>query len=137
MNSPAHDLVLYLVSQGVGAFGGEGDWSLHVSGEPATPENVITLYDTAGGDLDTDEQDVWQPSIQVRVRGKNYNAAYQKQVVIQKLLTRPGLDPVIDAETSRFTGVMMTSDVLSLGRDENKLYLLTANYRARRTEKEL
>lgn len=136
MNTPAHDLALYVVDQLGLKFGGNKPWSVHVGGEPAEPANVITFYDVGGGEPDTDEQDVTQPSIQVRVRSKDYSEAYAKQELIRDILIRPGLSPVIIAETSRFTGVMMTSDFLSLGKDENNLNLWTANYRSRRTKKE-
>lgn len=136
MNSTAHDVALYLADQGAGTFGGSTGWVLSANGEPPSPDTAITIYDTGGQDMDTDQQDVEQPTFQVRVRSKSQIDAHQKQVDIRTILVRPGVDPSFVAETSLFTGVDTTTGILSIGRDGNDRYLLTANFRARRTEKE-
>jgi hypothetical protein len=69
--------------------------------------------------------DVFRPTIMVRTRARNYNAAYAKQDAIRQLFTAT---PII-AGSSRFSGVIMSSDVISLGQDENKRHVLTSNYR--------
>ncbi|MCW5678455.1 MAG: hypothetical protein KIT65_10975 [Xanthobacteraceae bacterium] len=131
--SPAHLLALYLAQNGVGTFGGSAKWSISVSREPVDPPEAVTIYDTGGDGPDTDELDLLGPTIQVRVRGPNYAEAYAKQEEIRDLLI---LDqPVIvtpEGATvpAEFIGIVMQSDILAIGRDENDRHLLTANYSA-------
>lgn len=131
--SPAHLIALYLASNGAGTFGGAAKWSINVSREPVNPPEAVTLYDTGGEGPDTDELDLLGPTFQVRVRGPNYAEAYAKHEAIRDLLildqpitvTPPGAS--VPAE---FIGIVMQSDILAIGRDENDRHLLTANYRA-------
>lgn len=128
MNSPAHDIALYLDDMGVGVFGSASGWAIAVGAEPATPDDAITIYDTGGEDPDTDELDVDRTAIQVRVRSASYTGAYAKQDEIKDILI---LTQPIAADTSLLR-VMMTSDIMSLGRDDNNRHVLTSNYRTRR-----
>ena len=128
MNSPAHDTALYLAAQGVGAFGGDAQWSIHVGTEARTPDDVITVYDTGGEGADTDGQDIDRPALQVRVRGASYADAFDKHEEIRDLL-------VVDTPITMTTSTMRfreKPDVLSIGRDDNNRHILTANYRALR-----
>ena len=133
MNSPAHDTALYLAAAGVGIFAGEGEWGIYVGAEPTTPDNCITLYDTSGGQADTDQLDVFVNSLQVRVRSASYTAAYSQHRAIRQLLILPTKMSMV---TSVVTAIDLISDVGSIGKDSNNRHLLTANYRIRRIEKE-
>lgn len=129
--SPAHLIALYLAASGVGTFGGEAGWSINVSREPVKPFTAITLYDTGGDGPDTDELDWLRPTFQVRVRGTDYPDAYAKQEEIRDLLALP--QPITVTHLGKeyeFIGVVMQSDILAIGRDDNDRHLLTANYRA-------
>ena len=130
MNSPAHDLALYLETQSVGTFGGSSGWSINVSREPELPDTAITLYDTGGPGPTDDDQDQWESTVQVRVRSRDYAAAFAKHEAIRDLFVLPA--PII-GETTRFSGITMTSDILALGRDDNDRHLLTANYQVLRS----
>lgn len=125
--SPAHDLARYLVSQGVGALGGTAQWAISIAAEAEVPDDVVTLYDTGGLEPDTDELDLTRPSVQVRVRSKDYPGAYSKQLAIRDLLTLPNRITVSGG--SVFLLVAMSSDIMSIGRDDNGRHVLTANYR--------
>ncbi len=131
MNPPSLDIAKYLSSQGIGVLHGSADWGIHVASEPVKPNDVVTIYDTPGSEPDTDELDEYRPSMQIRVRSSNYLSAYSKQEAIRDLLIR---DRII-TETSTFYLMVLTSDILSIGRDENNRHILTANYRCRRTER--
>lgn len=134
MNSPAHDIALWLAAKpGFGGMGGLTDWCLNVAQEPAQPINAITIYDVPGGEPDTDEMDIFTPSFQIRARAMNFEEGYSKLEAIQTLLTQSF---PFEAETSRFNLVVSTSDIAYLGRNENNHYLLTSNYRSRRVRKE-
>lgn len=132
MNSPAHDLALYLSNRGVGQFASVSDWAINVASEPPSPDRVTTLYDVPGGVPDTCEVDVFVNSVQVRTRG-DYPSAYEMQSRIRQLLIHP---MPIECDTSTFTSIDCTIDVGSLGHDSNNRFILVATYRTRRTEKE-
>ena len=135
MNSPAHDLALYLVAAGVMPnFGGAIPWSAFIAAEPDTPDETVTFYDLPGGEPDTDEMDQFTPAFQVRVRAKLWVEGYAKQEAIRDALlsSRSGFE----AESSRFILVVMTSDIATIGRDDKQRHLIVANYRARREAKE-
>lgn len=128
MNSPAKDLAKWLAGQGgLGAFGAETDFSVYAIMEPEQkPSQVVTLYDTGGGGPDTDDLNPHNVTFQVRTRCARYSDGYDIQVIIRDLLlaSQPA------CEDSTFLGIMMTSDVAGIGRDENNRFLLTANYAA-------
>lgn len=132
MNSPAHDLALALATQGVGVWAGDTGWGINAAVEPTSPDTAITLFDTGGFGLDTDDLSPELPTFQVRVRAGDFPAAYTKQDDIKKLLTQNS----IDCETSVFSLIVMTSNIISLGMDQNNRYVLVANYRSWRTSKE-
>lgn len=132
MNSPAHDVALYLAAQGAGVFAGTGDWAINVAAEPPSPDACTTLYDLAGGVPDTDQLDVFVNNIQVRTRSASYTDAYKQQRLIRQLLILP---TKMDMTTSVVTAIDLLSDVGSIGKDTNSRFILTATYRIRRIEK--
>jgi hypothetical protein len=127
--SPAHDLALYLAEQGLGTFGADVGWSINVSTEPAAPDETITLYDTGGPAPYLVDEDLRRPAVQVRVRSPLPESAYAKMDAVVRELIAP-LERVLYG--SRYVGVYMTSDILSIGRDENNRLRLTANFEAER-----
>lgn len=130
MNSPAHDIALYISSQSIGTFGGD----VFVSYEPGTPDETITVYDYPGAEPDTDQFDS-RPNFQVRVRSLDYSIGYARQEAIAEALTSSVTG--IECDTSRFELIVPITDIAGLGRDGNQRYLLVASYRARRTKKEI
>ena len=128
MNSPAKDLAKYLAGQtGLGVFGGTTDFSVYVALEPNEPVNCVTLYDLGGrGDV-TDDLDMADVDIQVRVRCETYSDGFDKHEIIRDLLVPVG---PITCEDSTFVGVVMTADPAGIGRDEKNKHVLTATYRA-------
>lgn len=130
MRSTADDLAGYLDANSVGTLAAATGWSISFGMEPASPETAITLYDTGGLEPDTDQLDVLRPSIQVRVRGSDYRAAYAKQVAIRDLLHAM---PETVIEGTLYLAVTASSDILSIGRDDNDRFILTANYRVMRS----
>lgn len=124
--SPATDLAGVIGSSA-------GGWSVFVGNRPATPDNCIALYDTGGEEPDTDSLTDYRPHVQIAARSMDYAAAYSRLAGIRDALiqTQP-----IEATDSVFEFVMMVSEILSIGRDENNRHILTANFRCRRTMKE-
>jgi len=89
----------------------------------------VTIYDTGGGDPLV-VADVYQPTIQVRVRNLDGQAAYAKQYQIRDLL-HDAINQVINS--TDYIGMWLQGDIISLGRDENSRYILTSNYRLMRS----
>lgn len=127
MNSPAHDLVLWLVDQGeLPAFGGDLDWAGHVQREPVEPDNVVTLYDTGGAEVELPrEGQLERPSFQIRVRGRSYQDCYNRQRSIRETLVE---NTTFLSDEFRYFTPLPTSDILDIGRDDNDRFRLTANY---------
>lgn len=110
----------------LGTLFGEDQWAVHVAAEPDAPANVVTVYDTLGLPHDTDELDIMRPAIQVRVRCEagDYNEAYRLHHEIKMALIKS----YIEADTSSFQLITLTSDFASIGRDERGRHIGVSNY---------
>lgn len=128
MNSPAHDIATYLVANAIGALGGSEAWAISVSREAATPDDVITVYDTAGN-APLPDISLRDATIQVRVRGTIFTAAYAKAEAIFALLTQ---ETTREIGGARYIGIWATSDIGAIGSDSNNRHLLTMNFRIER-----
>lgn len=65
------------------------DWSVYVSAEPDAPDQVITVYDTAGiteGRHHTDGSVPEQMGIQFRIRSIGYLAGWKKGLQLMRVL---------------------------------------------------
>lgn len=137
MKAPAHALALFLEAEGLGTFAGDSGWSINAGEEPASPDDTITIYDTPGrepllyGEPDTGANATYRPAVQVRVRSYDYPGAYDQQEAIRALFHK---QTGVDIDNTRVVGIWLTSDIQSLGRDDNNRYRLTANYRLTREE---
>jgi hypothetical protein len=122
MNSAAYDIATFLESNTI-------ETTCYVNSEPTEPNNCVTIYDTGGSDPLV-VSDVYQPTIQVRVRNLDSQAAYAKQYQIRDLL-QDAISQVINS--TDYIGMWLQGDIISLGRDENSRYILTSNYRLMRS----
>lgn len=123
MNSAAHDIVDHLTALLVVDAG-----SVFVGEEPAEPNDCVTIYDTGGGDPFADIE-LYDTSIQIRVRDKKYTDAYAKQNQIREALIIP---TTFEINGTRYIGVWNQGDIISLGKDQNNRAILTSNYRIER-----
>lgn len=131
--SAAYDIARHIGVQGLGQWAATSGWGIYCAEEPAAPDSVITVYDTGGRDPLLYGEDVRQPTIQVRVRSHSYLDAYAKHRAIADAMHQI-FGRVID--THFYVGVWMTGDIISLGRDGNDRYRLTANYQITRKPQE-
>lgn len=123
--SVAADLAAYIVSLGGWTLGGSGDWAVYVGEEPATPDNVVTFYDT-GGAFANPEGQFQNPTIQIRVRSRDYLAGYTKAAALRDLLILPR-DFIFG--DWHYSGVVLTTDVAKIGKGPNNCNLFTVNFR--------
>lgn len=124
-HSPAYDLALFLVDQGIGDFGGSNDWCINVSGLPEAPVNAVSLQDTPGFPPLHYNLQIKRPSLQVVIRGLNYLETYSRIDSINTLLLNN-----FDYRTDQFVyvGADSISDVENIGKDEKGYFLFSANY---------
>lgn len=123
MNSPALDIANFLELEAV-------EVPCYVNEEPASPNDCVTIYDTGGSDpLVID--DVYSPTVQVRVRNLDSQAAYAKQYEIRDLLVA-AKHTIINSND--YISMFLQGDIISIGRDENNRYILTSNYRLMRSK---
>lgn len=131
MKSAAHIVALYLQSQGIGAIGD----NIFINGEPATPDNTLTIYDTPSdrprhiGGLENTGYRRQKWRVQVRVRHRNAQDAHEwlQQVrVALHLLQRFSPD---EGGLIQIThGAWMLSSGLSLGRDNDNRSIVVDNW---------
>lgn len=139
-HSPADVIRRLLIQLGHGTTPEDsGEWPIYVATEPDSPDNAITLYDTAGinqGDHMIDGERQEKHGFQVRIRGWDHTTGYTKAREIAV-----GMDQNVDRTSatvpdSTGAGVSYTvwsitrsSDVLSLGRDtpQSKRHIFTIN----------
>lgn len=127
MTSPARKVAEYLELNGVGQIGGTGQWNISVSQE-SLGKDVITVIDTGGAALDTDDLDDL-PTIQVRVRSGEYLAGWGKQNQIVALLTVPA---PINLNGEVRLGCALVSGPIDLGKDDASRFLSVVNYQLER-----
>lgn len=86
--------------------------------------NAVTIYDTGGRDpiqpLGTSCTPTRRPSVQVRVRHKDYATAYSTAQAIGSAL--------VAYTDSSIKNILQTSDIFSLGQDQNNLWIVTINF---------
>ena len=130
MGAPSVDIKDELVSASIGTFGGTTGWGIYVSDEPKDPDTTVSIFDTGGTQPDAKWiQD--EPTVMVRVRGapQGYVAAYAKAQDVKDALL--GIDPkTINA--TRYVGIWMNGDIISVGQDENNRPILSLNFRITR-----
>jgi Bacteriophage minor capsid protein len=132
--TPAEELTRFLAAEGIGTLAGASGWALTFSRMPDQPDESICLIDGGGvGPLVYDEE-IREPAIEVRVRGKDHSAVSEKAQQIFDLLCEPGDIPGPSREIgdSLYLGIWMDSDFIDLGRDENERTRISANYRCNR-----
>lgn len=122
LHSPA-DVVAYLLAElGVGSQpSASAAWPVFVSGEPDTPDNCITVYDTDGNDhgrnMVTGEI-MGHRGVQIRVRSTTHQVGYLRADLISETLAEI-YDRTVSISGTAYTVHCFTGigDVISIGRD--------------------
>lgn len=126
--SPAHDIAVWLGDNGHGTFAGNSGWAISVGTEPAKPESCITLYDTGGG-VDQPDAQFDDPTMQIRVRHKDYETGYEKIFSVTRALTLP---TALETTDYHYSGFNVFTDIAMIGKDDNDRCIFTANLRLMR-----
>lgn len=125
MNAPSREIADYLESLNIGQIGAASGWGIFLGDEPAAPNTTITVYDT-GGTEPVIRAQIFNPTIQVRVRAHDYQEAYDKARQVRDALTQVVMQVLGDTYV---IGIWMTTEIFNIGRDGNNRYRLTANFR--------
>jgi hypothetical protein len=136
-HSPADIISRLLITIGVGEEPPgtpNPGWPVYVSGEPTSPDNVITVYDTAGiyhGRTQVDGQTQLHRGIQVRVRSTTHDVGFNKAQEVAVAMAQDVYDEYVVIETSRYLVHCLSriSEVLPLGKEvpSGKRSLFTVN----------
>jgi hypothetical protein len=130
MNSAAADTASYLDAQGIGTFAATSGWAIYVSKEPTAPNDTITLYDTVGFNPDPDNG-VYNPSMQIRIRGNSYPVIYAKaEAILAELIVPAGV--VIG--TTNYLGWWQQGSIELIGYDDNDRAIMVLNFNITRQE---
>jgi hypothetical protein len=136
MKSPAHDIALWLVANSLASeLGGSAPYSVNIDFEPAEPDACITVFNIASQGIsvaDTDEQDLFRPMLQIKVRSARISDAVDTQEVYDRAFAiRDAFEeaslPII---TDDWIIILINpvSELVPVGRDDNQRQAYAANY---------
>lgn len=95
---------------------------------PSSPDTLTVVYSTGGPPPDA-RLGYDNPTFQVRTRGPNPRAAYDRAAAAYALLH--GLHDITLGSTLLIDCIALQSSPVSIGRDEDGRFEYTQNYRAR------
>jgi len=132
---PAEIIGQLLVDLSVGTNTLSADWAVFIESEPDTPDESITVFDTANtyqGTIQISGETQEFHGIQVRVRGGRYSTAWAiVNDVAVKMDTQVKRDIVtLSSSTYNVHGAHRTSGPIHLGREspQSKREIFTLNY---------
>ena len=109
-------------------------WPVYASGEPATPDQCVTIYDTEGrqhGRLMTDGSIQEHLGFQVRVRSKDHSAGWLRADLIRATIAQDVYLRVVTVSAVSYLVqcVAMLGNILTLGKESptSKRSLFTVN----------
>lgn len=117
-NNPAKDIKTVLVSDGVTT-------PIYIGSEPASPDEVITLYNLAG-DAPSPKFLLDFPGLQVRSRANAYTTAYDNLLEVFNLLLGRA---AFTESTTRYTGIIALTNIFEIGTDSNDRRILACNFK--------
>ena len=132
MNAPSVDIKDMLEAYGDSS-GLDVDFTdnLHIGKEPDKPDNCVTIFDTGGGppQLTLDAQYYEYPSVQIRVRNRDYRNGFNLIQAIMTSLHGRGNEIWNDA---LYTVIYCSSGPALLDWDENSRCRFIVNFNLQR-----
>ncbi len=110
-----------------------GSWPVHASSEPDSPDNLITVYDTAGitgGRIQRTGETIEHRGVMVQVRGADQPTAWAKAEAIKTALDESVNNSLLTVSTTDYIVYAVTrhSGPVSLGREPStNRFLFTIN----------
>lgn len=131
-HSPAEIIRQLLVDLALGT--DDGTWPVKFATEPNSPDNVITVYNTAGrsdGRVQNGGERQEHHGFQVRIRSTSEAVGYTRARLIAVALDESVLLTTVTVSSSTYLiqSISRTGDILSLGKNhpETNLNLFTIN----------
>jgi hypothetical protein len=129
MNIPSQDVKDMLVAAGLSL---TFSTNLFIGLEPALPANCTTIYDTPGSKPDStfDKENIYNPSIQIKVRNNSYVAA---GIVINQI--KDALHNITNEIWNGTTYILIqcSQEPFSLGPDVNGKHQWVVNFDIQRS----
>ena len=131
MNAPSTDIKDML--EAVSALGLTLSTNLFTGKEPAKPDNTVTIFDTPGFPpqvtLGVGDDDYYYPSVQIRVRNRDYLTGL---ALIQDILTSLHGRAQETWNGTLYTVILCSSGPVPLGWDENDRIWFIINFNLQR-----
>lgn len=133
MNSACKDITIFLKEDSTlcNLFSVPASPDIYYSEDPDLPRQHLTVFDSGGFPLDLSMY-YERPTVQIKITALSYDQAYsiaeQVKIVLCGIQNREESD-----ETARYIAIWPMGDVLSLGKNDKGLHMITANYRIHRT----
>jgi hypothetical protein len=137
LHSPADVLRRLFIAVGLGTnptASPLGTWPIYATGEPGSPDEVLTVYDTAGssdGRSMVDGEMFQHYGFQLRIRAATAKRGYEKAESIRRQMAEVIYNEVvtIDDAVYRIPCIVRIGDVLALGKEtpQSKRSLFTIN----------
>ena len=130
MNQTTEDIKDMLESSAYGVDGLAFGTNVFIGTMPDTPDLCVGLYDTGGYPPDEAQSGTYYPTLQIRVRGGAYRAAY---LVAQSI--RNSLHQITNEtyNSTRYIYIFASGDVLYIGKDDKDRPLFSINFRVAKT----
>jgi hypothetical protein len=130
-DSPADIIANLLVALGLGVAPSESvqvqaDWTVQVSNEPESPDNVITVYDTQGhldGVTTPDRMMNEHVGIQIRVRAQTHPIGWQKANQVAVALINQVNQAIVQGPSGDYYiiySILQTGAINTLGKEVGK-----------------
>lgn len=126
MGSPAKDIGDILVAAGVVPAGSSYLLKISRFSRINNPK-IVCVYDTGGSAPALIDEDLRVHTLQVRVRGAEYEDAYDRMRLVIEALTSPTSHTI---NVHRYPSIVLNGDINSLGYDEREYPNFTTNYTA-------
>lgn len=98
---------------------------------PDTPNITLAIYNTGGAQpiykLNSQSPAYEQPTFQIKIRDTSYSAAITRMEAIKDAISGLYQQTI---NSTVYYNIFLTSDILSLGRDDRNRIELTINFRA-------
>lgn len=123
LHSPADVLRHTLIALGKGSTPGSGGaWPIYTGMEPASPDDVITTYDTPGRNDGRDQNSgerFEHRGVQVRVRGANQKDGYEKANSVAVTMDEQLYDELVTIDGAQYMvhSVSRLGNILGIGRE--------------------
>jgi hypothetical protein len=112
-----------LIAQSIGTDpASSAAWPIYVSNEPDTPDNLITIYDTAGifdGRIQRSGEKVEYRGIMIQVRGTSHPVAWAKTDALRVALDEAVNKTIVDVGDNQYIvySISRQSGPIALGRE--------------------